>query len=382
MSGTETPHVVAVTPVDAPIQHEDPFLAELLEASRLIRAREARDTYKVDGSGTTVAVLDTGLRTTHADFAGRVAAQRNFTADNQGNPADASDGHGHGTHVAGIICAGDVHFGMAPKARIVPLKVLDISGGGSFQAVADALQWVIDNRAHYDISALCLSLGDSGNYQSDQQFAGDAVGTRICALTDLGVVCCIAAGNDYFVHGSVQGMGYPAIFAESLSVGAVYDADDGRHAYRTGAVANSTGPDRITPFSQRLHEKVAGRCATDIFAPGAPMTSSGILNDYGESVQHGTSQATPVIAGIVLLLQSYHRRATGALPSVADVVSWLTRGAVAIHDGDDEQDNVLHTGLSFRRVDALAALEACAKQIAKQTLATASSPVEPSTQLN
>ena len=358
-------HVKKVSPVEAPQQWEAPFLAELLEASRLVRAAEARATYRVDGAGTTVAVLDTGLRTTHADFARRVAAQRNFTADNGGDPANASDGHGHGTHVAGIVCAGDIHTGMAPAARIVPLKVLSNGGGGSFESIAAALQWVIDNRARHEITAVCMSLGDSGNYQADSQFPSDAVGGRIAQLARLGVACCVAAGNDYFGHGSAQGMSYPAIFRDALSVGAVYDGDEGPFRYQSGAEAFSTGPDRITPFSQRLHQKVGRACATDIFAPGAPMTSSGILNDIGESVQHGTSQPTPVVTGIVLLLQSLCKRSRGTLPTLAELRRWLERGGVSIQDGDDENDNVLHTGLAFKRIDAVAALEACAKEIAK-----------------
>lgn len=372
MSEPEILTITEVQAVEAPLQREESFLAELLEASRLIRVTQARESFRVDGAGTTVAVLDTGLRATHADFAGRVPAQRNFTADNGGDLDDASDGQGHGTNVAGIVCAGEIHVGMAPGARIIPLKVLTNTGEGSFQSVADALEWVIENRAAQGISALCMSLGDSGNYQSDDRFVNDAIGNRLKRLTELGVVCCIASGNDYHTHGSAQGMGYPAIFRDALSVGAVYDADVGSISYRSGAEAFKTAADRITPFSQRLHEKVGSDCATDIFAPGAPMTSSGILNDIGESIQHGTSQATPIIAGIVLLIQALHKRATGALPAVGDVRRWLLRGAAVIQDGDDEEDNVLHTGLAFNRVDAFAALEACAKDLAKNALAAPS----------
>ena len=68
------------------------------------------------------------------------------------------------------------------------------------------------------------------------------------------------------------------------------DDDVGGFTYQSGAKANSTGPDRITPFSQRLHESVDAACRTDIFAPGAPIQSSGIANDNAESLQHGTSQ--------------------------------------------------------------------------------------------
>jgi hypothetical protein len=58
-----------------------------------------------------------------------------------------------------------------------------------------------------------------------------------------------------------------------------------------------------------------------VFAPGAPVTSSGILGEHGESTQHGTSQTAPVTAGLVLLAQALHQRVTGELPTVDDVVT-------------------------------------------------------------
>ncbi|MEV6219065.1 S8 family serine peptidase [Nocardia sp. NPDC051833] len=357
-----------VVPVEKPLQSDLSVLPELLEVDLLVRAAEARAKFNVDGTGLTVAVLDTGLRTTHVDFAGRVKASRNFTTDNNGSPTDAKDGQGHGTNVAGIICAGGVHTGMAPRANVVPVKVLDNSGGGSFLAIRDALRWVLANRAALGISVVCMSLGASDNNTTDAGFAGDGVGVELRKLTDAGVACCVAAGNDYFGHSSAQGMSYPAIFRQTISVGAVYDADEGSFSYGSGATALSTAPDRITPFSQRLHATAGGDCATDIFAPGAPTTSSGIRNDTGESIQHGTSQATPVVAGVILLVQQLHLRATGTMPSVADVRKWLLAGAVPIVDGDDEHDNVVHTGQTFSRISAFGALTACAKDVARTAL--------------
>lgn len=365
--------------VEPPVQFEESILQELLEASALIRVDEARRIFKVEGEGTTVAVLDTGLRTTHVDFAGRVLAQRNFTNDNGGDGNDSSDGNGHGTNVGGIICAGDIHIGMAPKAGIVPLKVLPNQGGGSFAAICDALKWVRDNRDAHGITAVCMSLGDSGNYQDDSKLTGDAVAAEIRALRSLGVATVIAAGNDFFTHGSQQGMGYPAICRECISVGAVYDRDESHgFRYNSGAEAFSTAADRLTPFSQRLHVDVGRACATDIFAPGAPITSSGIASDVGESIQHGTSQATPVIAGIALLLQSFHLKKTKRLPTVDQVEGWIKGSAVKIQDGDDEDDNVTHTGLSFLRVDAMAALTACARELAAEHLFEAGLLAKPS----
>ena len=266
--GHNEPPPRAVKPVEAPIQRDAPFLAGLLQASPSLRIREARETFQVDGSGMGIAVLDTGLRATHRDFAGRLGAQRNFTADNGGNPEDASDGHGHGTNVAGIICGGGAHSGMAPGARIIPLKVLANEGGGDFEDVAAALRWIIDNHETHGITAACLAFSDGGNHQSDSAFATDAVRGNIRLLTEMGIVCCAAAGDDYYTHGSRQGMSYPAILRETLSVGAVYDGDQGAVPHPSGAETYEARAGRMTPFTQRLHEK-SGANAPRLFSPPA-----------------------------------------------------------------------------------------------------------------
>lgn len=366
----------AIVPVEPPVQFPESQGLEIVQVDNLVGASKARAMFSVDGRGLTVAVLDTGLRTTHVDFAGRVVAQRNYTADNGGNVEDATDGQGHGTNVGGIICAGADHTGIAPAANIIPLKVLGNKGGGSFAGIRDALQWVLDNHQKFNITVASMSLGDGGNYVNDSGFEGDAIQAIVRRLRDAGVVVVVAAGNDYFTHDSRQGMGYPAILRDTVSVGAVYDADEGEFSYGSGAVAHSTAPDRITPFSQRLHTKVGGKCQTDIFAPGAPVTSSGIANDHGESIQHGTSQATPVTSGVVLLVQQYHLMKTGKLPAVGDVVTWLRRGGVRIVDGDDENDNVAHTGLAFTRVSAVGALEAVRRHLQKAAFASGA-PLRP-----
>jgi subtilisin family serine protease len=213
-----------------------------------------------------------------------------------------------------------------------------------------------------------MSLGDGGNYPGDEDFEGDSIARRIERLREAKVAVVVAAGNDYYTHDSQQGMGYPAIIRDTVSVGAVYDAPEGRFGYGSGAVAYSTRAGQITPFSQRLHPSVHPEAYTDVFAPGAPVTSSGILGEHGESTQHGTSQAAPVTAGLILLVQAFYQRVTGELPSVDDVVTWLRRGGITIHDGDDEDDNVKHTDLDFIRVDALSALDAVRRSLHKRRL--------------
>ncbi len=365
-------------PVDPPVQFDTlQFGLALKQVETLIRAREARETFEVNGSGLTAAVVDTGLRTTHVDFAGRVVAQLNLTSDNGDDEDNADDGNGHGTNVGGIVVANGDHTGMAPGANILPIKVLSNDGGGSFDAVADALQWVLDHRDTFNITSVCMSLGAGDNETGDQGLDDDdPIRERILALRERDVAVVIAAGNDYFTHGSAQGMSYPGIIRQCVSVGAVYDDFEGEFAYANGARAFSASPDQITPFSQRLHESVHPDCRTDIFAPGAPVTSSGINNDHGESVQQGTSQAAPVVAGVILLMQQFHLRLTGRLPTVDQLVEWMRRGGVDINDGDDEDDNVGHTGLDFPRISAFGALEAIRRELQK-AMAFSGQPLRP-----
>lgn len=381
-----------IVPVERPQQVD--VVLELIQTSSFIQATTARTTFNVSGKGLTAAVLDTGLRTTHVDFAGKVLAQRNFTTDNGGDVNNANDGNGHGTNVGGIIVANKINIGIAPGAKIVPLKVLSNGGGGSFTAVQQALQWVLDNHVTHKISAVNLSLGDSGNYANDDAFAADAVKDLVKKLVAKRVAVVIAAGNGFFNHASKQGMSYPGIIREAVSVGAIYDANEGAFNYASGAKAFSTGPGRVTPFSQRLHESSDRICRTDIFAPGAPITSSGIASDTAFSVQHGTSQASPVTTGVILLLQEYYQRVAKSLapkfpatfkapflPSVSLLVQCLREGGVEFKDGDDEDDNVANTGLTFVRLDALLALRRMSRYFRRYLLLPhdAQQTVNPST---
>jgi len=357
----------SIAPVEPPVQFEAPEFPFLIEVDDFLWVSRARRAFGVSGKGRTAAVLDTGLNVSHVDFAGRVPAQWNFTGDNDGNPEDAADGNGHGTNVAGIISANADHVGLAPDASVIPLKVLTNAGGGSFQSVDAALGWVLNNRAAHGISAVCMSLGDSGNYTDDASAAGP-LRDKIAELRRQKVAVVVAAGNDYFRHHSQQGMGYPAIIRDTVSVGAVYDAPEGPFQYGGGAKAFSTRAGQITPFSQRLHPSVNPDTYTDVFAPGAPVTSSGIMGVHGESTQHGTSQAAPVTAGLILLMQEFYERVTGELPEIDDVITWLRRGGITIHDGDDEDDNVSHTDLDFIRIDALSGLDAVRRELHKRRL--------------
>jgi subtilisin family serine protease len=359
-----------IAPPERPVQFDrSQGLGKDINVDALIRVVEARNLFTVDGAGLTVAVLDTGLRATHVDFAGRVSAQQNFTEDNGGKRDDAADGNGHGTNVGGIIVANGIHVGIAPGAGIIPLKVLDNEGGGGFDVVAEALSWVLENHERFGVSVVSMSLGAESNPSDDAALQDDAIRPLLQQLRARNIPVVIAAGNSYFKF-KEEGMGYPAIFREAISVGAVYDVRGPGVTYGDGSSASSTAPDQITPFSQRLSEGPSRPTRTTIFSPGAPVVSAGIANDRGESIQQGTSQATPVVAGVLLLLQQFHQRSTGKLPPVDLLVDCLRLSGVVLTDGDGGLDNVPHSNKSFPRVDALGALGAMSRALTHQLLAT------------
>src|SRR5690606_25783787 len=113
---------------------------------------------RFDGSGYSIAILDTGADLDHPSLANRIVYQQDF-ADGDMN---ANDVHGHGTNVAGIVA------GAAPGVNLIILKVFEDGGDGHVDYVEQALQWVVANAAPYNIISVNMSLGDGGNYQSNQ----------------------------------------------------------------------------------------------------------------------------------------------------------------------------------------------------------------------
>ncbi|MEM7336516.1 MAG: S8 family serine peptidase [Chloroflexota bacterium] len=342
---------------DAPEQIPSSIAPATAQSTTLINLDDFRADPRfagIDGSGVAVVVLDTGIDLDDPFFgpdndndnvADRIVHHHDF-ADNDGN---ATDVNGHGSNVTSIVASSDaVHTGMAPGVDIIHLKVFKNNGSGNFGYVESALKWVVANAETYNIVSVNMSLGDSANHNSTKKLYG--ISDEINALRNtLGVSVVSASGNLFFNYGSVQGVSYPAADANSLSIGAVYDSDFGPYNYGL-ANAFSTGPDHITPFSQR-HQTL-----TPLFAPGAEIVGAGPGDAL--TTQHGTSQATPHIAGIVALMQQLALQELDRLLTSDEIDSILVTTGVVINDGDDEDDNVTNTSLNFRRVDMLAIGEA------------------------
>jgi hypothetical protein len=311
-----------------------PVTPALATTNAWIRADLARRMYGLSGAGMVVAVVDTGAYIAHVDLAGRQVAGRNFLSG--ADPNDTSDPSGHGTAVTGIACANGDHIGIAPGARFVTARVFDASGTISSEIIADALEWIATNAATYGITAVNMSLGH-GNYngkEADPEWQYYATTPQIVHLTqDMGIPICASAGNSFLDYSKVEGMDYPAIHRNCISV-----------------AAGSNVSDAFWEKSQRLSSVVGGTYFTTIVAPGTATWTTGTAGPHDEAGWEGTSMAAPVVSGVVMLVQEYYKRLHGTLPTPVQIKQWLRDGAVTLHD--------TVTGHDFLRVDAVGAIEA------------------------
>jgi len=210
------------------------------------------------GEGVKVAVIDTGIDFTHPDIWGNYADGYNAITLST-SPADAMDDNGHGTHVAGTIAAvRDIKgvVGVAPRARIYGVKVLDYYGSGQVSWIISGIEWAVDNKAN----VINMSLG--------AYFSVDSLAQAVTAAYKKGIVIVCAAGN---TSGEVN---YPAKYPESIAVSA------------------SDSSDKIADFSSRGPEIA-------FIAPGVEVYSTSPGASY--STKSGTSMASPHVAGLVAL---------------------------------------------------------------------------------
>ena len=212
-------------------------------------------TYNQTGQGVQAYIIDTGIRASHQQFAGRIG--NGFTAVNDGN--GTNDCNGHGTHVAGT--TGGTTYGVAKQVTLHAVRVLSCSGSGSTTGVIAGVDWVTQN--HTKPAVANMSLGGGASTALDQ-----AVANSISA----GVSYAIAAGND----NADACNGSPARVASANTVGA------------------TTSTDARSSFSN------FGTCV-DIFAPGSSITSSWNTSDTATNTISGTSMATPHVTGALAL---------------------------------------------------------------------------------
>jgi hypothetical protein len=287
-------------------------------------SRHARYT----GASQTIAVLDTGINYRLSVLGGglgtssKVIAGRDFVDDD----TDPMDTDGHGTAVASLIAGRPFTFeglhyqGIAPNARLVAVRITDHPEDPVPDALMGrALQWVIDHRVTYGITAVNISFGE-GLFRT--KTSSGPLAAKFQALRDAGVVVVAAAGNAGIAM-SGEGVEYPAADRNVIAVGSVDDFDV------------------ISEFSQRGP-------ALDLLAPGQDMVAPTLDGSFAVDFD-GTSFAAPLVTGAAALL----REANPALRP-ADVLSIFRASGENNRDGDTEFGAV--TRRLFPRLDIQAAL--------------------------
>ncbi|MGB8946896.1 MAG: S8 family peptidase [Streptomyces sp.] len=230
------------------------------------------------GSGVTAYVIDTGVRITHSEISGR--AVNGYDAVD--GDSTAQDGNGHGTHVATTI-AGKT-YGVAKKAKIVAVRVLDNNGSGTTAGVIAGIDWVTSNHAAGAPAVANMSLGGGASTTLD-----NAVKNSIAD----GVSYAVAAGNE----GVNASSSSPARVPAAITVGATSNTDAKASWSNYGSVL-------------------------DIFAPGVSITAGWNTSDTATNTISGTSMATPHVAGAAAVYLAGHTSATPA-----QVASALVNGA-------------------------------------------------------
>lgn len=224
---------------------------------------QAFDAWNITTGGEMViAVLDTGVASSHPDLEGKVLSGYNaITGD-----SSTEDNNGHGTAVSGLIAAntnnGNGIAGICWGCRILPVKVLSARGGGDDAGVARGVRWAVDNGARI----INMSLGGSRESQTLRE--------AVQYANSRGAVVVAASGNE---HQEGNPVSYPAAYPEVLAV---------------GATGNS---DTITGFSNTGDY-------VDLSAPGVGLWTTVLDGTYGPP--NGTSFSSPYVAGVAGLIWS------------------------------------------------------------------------------
>jgi subtilisin family serine protease len=305
----------------------------LLAGSVDLIGGDAAHTAGFTGAGQTVAIIDTGVDGNHPMLGGgKVVAEACFSTTNsslglrslcpKGAATSTAKGSGrpcstrvsakcdHGTHVAGIAAgASSTAPGVAPGANIIAIQAFSRSTAGVIVArdsdLIAALEHVNSLRSTYRIAAVNLSLGDelapgfAPNGTCDTQKPAIKAAIDALLVGDPGVPTVVASGND----GLTDRLASPACVSTSVSVGAVSVNDWGLCNLPTtpaspGLPTRTTAANKVACFSNTA-------ASLDLFAPGAPITSSLPARKFGS--KNGTSQAAAHVTGTFAVLRSKDR---------------------------------------------------------------------------
>jgi subtilisin family serine protease len=290
---------------------------------------EASPTAKINGVdervNVDVAVIDTGIDFTHPDLNVYTAGAKNCSTGNS-----AADGNGHGTHVSGTIGALDNTtgvVGVAPGARLWPVRVLNNAGSGSWSSIICGIDYVTAHAGEIEVASMSLGgVGtDDGNCGNSNN---DALHRAICASVAAGVTYVVAAGNE--TDNAANHV--PAAYDEVITVSALADFN-GLPGGGAAPTCRSDVDDTIADFSNFGPD-------VDLIAPGVCILST--WKGGGYNTISGTSMATPHVSGGAALYKATHPSASPATVKSALQAAGTTNWTWPAGDPDGIQEKLLN----------------------------------------
>ncbi len=355
----------------------------------------------VDGSDIGVAIIDTGLYAAHPDITTNFAAWYDaVTRSSSGTPFDPE---GHGTHVAGTVGSSNPAIGVATHARLISIRALPAEGESQpqYDTVAEALQWVINNHSTYNIRVINMSLGVPGVNINTPQARTDAEASRIAQLESLGITVVTASGNGYADFG-VAGASVPAVYSTIQVANTWEDNGAGDDLPSVGAGSSNSqfaGIDYHPQADQFAATSQRSTLPNQVAAPGSTIYST--WNGEGGKLYNtisGTSMASPLVAGMVALMQDAAFTFGGVYLSPSDVLSIMRSTADDIvdtsteanarapieHDGSGraflgQAESLPETGQTYKRVNIYKAIKQVVAQVHGGTI---DNPPPPNTDTN
>lgn len=239
---------------------------------------------KTTGAGIRVAVLDTGVTSSHDDISSQVVERVNYS-----DAATGEDKYGHGTHVAGIIAAIKDTVGVSgvcPDCDILDGKVLNDQGSGSTSSIAKGIGWAVDNEA----KVINMSLG--------QRVSSRTLEIAVNNAWKAGAVIVAAAGN-----AGTQAKIYPGAYANVIAV---------------AATDNKNVKASFSTYGKWVDVAAPGVSVYSTFPNGSFVLGTQNNRSHGYDIASGTSMASPIVAGVAALVWSTSAGAGNA--SVRDKV--------------------------------------------------------------
>lgn len=295
---------------------------KVLSEEAMIKSNEFNSYYKdllglselysqgINGEGLVCAVIDTGCDKDHPMLKDKIIGGKNFTSEGNGED-DFSDLNGHGTHVAGLIAA-DAHKqfegGVAPGAKLLICKVLTAKGTGGVGNIINAIEYAIQQK----VNVINMSLGTTSNLKRLYDVVKKAY--------DAGIVICCASGNAAKNDdGAIDEFCYPGAYQEVIEV---------------GAINKNKEPSDFSNSNNMI----------DCVCYGEEILSTYKEGKY--ALLDGTSQATPMVSGCVLLLKQWFIREFGREPSKDEIYATLIKCSTTIYGYNKKQTGFGYIDLS------------------------------------